>query len=121
MSFDASASLVRPLGCRSSHSPRRHCGLAPRRLAAGPFSRGRAGAFAAGPEQKLRIASVGVGNKGRDDLDCDRLRAGRRDRRTLRRRQRTFLGTPSKRFRRPSPFRDYRVMLDEIGRRRSTP
>ena len=80
---------------------------------AGPFLRtGRA--FAAGPEQKARIASIGVGNKGWSDLlsvasapgaeivaicDVDA----------------NFLGKAQEKFPNAQAFRDYRVLLEKLG------
>ncbi|MBL9163831.1 MAG: Gfo/Idh/MocA family oxidoreductase [Planctomycetaceae bacterium] len=83
-------------------------------LAAGPFLRTRR-SFAAGPEQKLRIASVGVGNKGRDDLECIASAPGAEivalcDVDT------NFLGSAQQAFPKAAPFRDYRVMLDKLGK-----
>lgn len=82
-------------------------------LAAGPFLRTRR-ALAAGPEQKVRIASVGVGNKGWDDLrsiasapDAEIVAICDVDE--------NFLGVAQKEFSRAAAFRDYRVMLDKLG------
>lgn len=82
-------------------------------LAAGPFLRTRR-VLAAGPEQKVRIASVGVGNKGWDDLksiasapDAEIVAICDVDE--------NFLGVAQKEFSKAAAFRDYRVMLDKLG------
>lgn len=82
-------------------------------LAAGPFLRTRR-VGAAGPEQKARIAAVGVGNKGWSDLLSVASSPGAEivalcDVDT------NFLGKASEQFPKATAFRDYRVMLEKLG------
>jgi predicted dehydrogenase len=107
---------------RSSQGNGAHPGLLTRRdalrlgaaaVAAGPFLRTRR-LVAAGPEQKVRIASVGVGNKGWDDLQSIASGPGA-EIVALCDVDETFLGTAKKEFPKAEAFRDYRVMLDKLG------
>lgn len=113
MSFDASAPLARRSA--AAHLTRRDAlRLGAAALAAGPFLRTRR-TFAAGPEQKLRIASVGVGNKGWDDLQSIASAPGA-EIVAICDVDANFLGTAQKSFPKAADFRDYRVMLDKLGK-----
>ena len=111
MSKDQSSTRIAPR--RGSLTRREALRLAAAAIAAGPFLRTRR-VGAAGPEQKLRVAAVGVGNKGWGDLlsvasapgaeivavcDVDA----------------NYLSKAKGKFERAEAFRDYRVMLDKLA------
>ncbi|WP_428303944.1 Gfo/Idh/MocA family oxidoreductase [Lacipirellula sp.] len=82
-------------------------------MVAGPFLRtGRS--FAAGPEQKARIASIGVGNKGWTDLLAVASAPGA-EIVAICDIDSNFLGVAQEKFPQAQAFRDYRVLLDKMG------